>query len=58
MRNVQFGGAGNDDIIRHLRMALVLHEARALIRKVHKDELAPEIVDVAGDGHFRLQEAN
>lgn len=32
----------NKDIMYHLRMALVLHEARALIRKVEKGELIPE----------------
>lgn len=44
----------NEHIIHHLRMALVLHEARALIRKVEKGELEPERVIVGGDGHFVL----
>lgn len=45
---------GNDQIIYHLRMALVLHEARALMRKTEKGLLKPELVSIAGDGHFRL----
>lgn len=47
---------GNDQIIYHLRMALVLHEARALGRKVEKGEMKPELVQTAEDGHFRLEE--
>lgn len=43
---------GNDEIIYHLRMALVLHESRALQRKVEKHELLPERVELDGDGHF------
>lgn len=42
-------------IIQHLRVALVLHEARALRRKVEKAELAPEVLAVnTDDGHIRL----
>lgn len=42
-------------IIYHLRMALTLHEARALIRKVEKGILKPETVQTAiGDGHFKM----
>lgn len=47
---------GNDKIIYHLRMALALHEARALERKIEKSELRPEQVAVDADGHFALQE--
>lgn len=47
---------GNDQIIYHLRMALVLHEARALGRKVEKGELMPEDVFLGEDGHFSLAE--
>lgn len=43
---------GNDLIIHHLQMALVLHEARALERKVEKGQLRPEFVGVGEDGHF------
>jgi hypothetical protein len=44
---------GNAQIIHHLRMALVLHEARALIRKVEKKELNPEEIKFSKkDGHF------
>lgn len=46
--------AGNDEIIRHLRMALVLHEARALQRKVTKDLIAPEDIATGFDGHFAI----
>lgn len=45
---------GNDQIIHHLRMALVLHEARALERKVIKGIIAPELVLTGIDGHFKL----
>ncbi len=36
----------------HLRMALALHEARALLRHVEKGEIKPELVAVGSDGHF------
>ena len=35
--------AGNLEILRHLRMALVLHEARALCRKVEKRSIVPRV---------------
>lgn len=45
----------NDPIIYHLRMALVLHEARALERKVEKGLIEPEnIATMAHDGHYAL----
>lgn len=47
---------GNAEIVYHFRMALALHEARAIIRKVEKGELKPELVKIAGDGHFFVQE--
>lgn len=47
--------SGNDQIIYHLRMALVLHEARALARKTEKGLIRPELVHVAADGHYKLQ---
>lgn len=48
---------GNDLIIFHLRMALVLHEARALERKVEKGIIQPEnIVINPEDGHFAISE--
>lgn len=47
----------NNQIIGHLRMALVLHEARALIRKAEKTEISPELMPVAArDGHFIFME--
>lgn len=44
--------SGNLQIIQHLRMALALHEARAMIRGVEKGELLPEQLYVGVDGHF------
>lgn len=46
----------NERIIYHLRMALVLHEARALERKTEKGDFAPEYLQVGGDGHFGVTE--
>jgi hypothetical protein len=45
---------GNQHIIDHLRMALALHEARALIKKTVKGEIKPERVALGSDGHFKL----
>ena len=45
----------NQKIVYHLRMALVLHESRALMRKVEKGILKPELVKVSSDGHFWLE---
>jgi hypothetical protein len=46
---------GNDLIIYHYRMALVLHEMRALERKTEKGIIAPELkVTSPSDGHFVL----
>lgn len=43
----------NEQIIYHLRMALVLHEARALIRKAEKGQIFPELLPVSSvDGHY------
>lgn len=47
---------GNDLIIEHLRMALVLHEARALLRKTEKGYIKPEKITTGEDGHFLLME--
>lgn len=47
---------GNDKIIHHLRMALALHEARALERKTEKGVLKPELVQTGDDGHFIVNE--
>jgi len=46
---------GNDLIIQHLRMVLVLHETRALLRKVEKGEMLPEEIALGDDGHFDLK---
>ena len=46
---------GNEEILHHLRMALVLHEARHLTRLVEKGKLErPEELPVGTDGHFKL----
>lgn len=42
----------NEEIIQHLRMAIALHEARALIRKVDKDQMDIENYPTASDGHL------
>ena len=44
----------NERIVYHLRMALVLHEARALERKTEKGDISPEYLGVGSDGHFKL----
>lgn len=46
---------GNAQIVEHLRMALVLHEARAMIRGVVKGEIKPEFVHLGSDAHFELK---
>lgn len=46
----------NPEIVFHLRKALVLHESRALERKVDKGKLNPENVATDDDGHFVLSE--
>ena len=48
--------AGNEMIIQHLRLALVLHEARAIYRKAEKRLYAPEDIAVGHDGHFLLEQ--
>lgn len=45
----------NERAIYHLRMALILHEARALERKTEKGVLAPEYLFTGGDGHLQLE---
>lgn len=47
---------GNDKIIYHLRMALALHESRAIERKAEKGLIDPELVVLDLDGHFKLQD--
>ena len=46
--------SGNDLIVHYLRMALVLHEARALERKTLKGYIKPEHIVTDSDGHFKL----
>lgn len=47
----------NPRIVQHLRMALALHEARAIERKAEKGIIHPEHVSVSRrDGHYLLSE--
>src|SRR5271170_5055089 len=51
--------AGNDKIIYHLRMALALHESRAIERKAEKGYYLPEqVMTNDADGHFQIHENN
>src|SRR5271167_1731359 len=51
--------SGNDKIIQHLRMALALHESRAIERKAEKGLYDAEHISVnSNDGHFMLVESN
>lgn len=43
-------------IVYHLRMALVLHEARALERQTEKGEIIPEYMEVGSNGHLKLNQ--
>ena len=45
---------GNEQILFHLRSALVLHESRHLERLVIKGKLKPEEIQTGLDGHFSL----
>lgn len=46
---------GNEQIIHHLRMALVLHEARHLERLTERGKINPEELPVGEDGHFIIK---
>lgn len=46
----------NERIVYHLRMALVLHEARALERKTEKGDFAPEYLNTGLDGHLEVHQ--
>ncbi len=49
--------SGNKEIVAHLRMALAIHEARALIRKVERGDLKPERIAIDhGDHHLIMIE--
>lgn len=50
---------GNSEILYHLRMALVLHEARTLVRKVESGRIVPEqIATCPADGHWIIEKAH
>lgn len=42
----------NEEIIWHFRMAIALHEARAIEQQVAKGEFRPELVTLQQNGHF------
>lgn len=45
----------NEQIIKHLQMAIALHEARAILRKVEKGKLDIEYVELnPDDQHIRI----
>jgi len=46
---------GNARILFHLRMAVALHEARAIERHIEKHGLEVERVALGPDGHFLLE---
>jgi hypothetical protein len=48
----------NERIIYHLRMALVLHEARALERRTEKGEIRPEFLRTENGAHISVLEEN
>lgn len=43
--------SGNVLIVQHLRMALALHEVRAILRKVETGELKPELIPIDMTDH-------
>lgn len=47
--------AGNAEIIRHLRMAIALHEARAILRHVEKNDFEIEKAKLGADGHLIIE---
>jgi hypothetical protein len=46
---------GNARILRNLRECILLHEIRALERKVERREIDPEDVPTGEDGHWELK---
>jgi len=53
--NKQIPWRGNEEIISHLRKALVLHESRHIERLVDRRLMNPENVPTGKDGHFILK---
>jgi hypothetical protein len=53
--DVEVPWSGNKQIIYHLRMAIALHESRALFRHIEKHDFPIELVKLGGDGHMLLQ---
>lgn len=53
--NTEIPWRGNEEILFYLRKALILHECRALERKIEKRQLFPEmIITDREDGHISL----
>lgn len=46
--------SGNQQIIQHLRSCIALFESRALLRKIEKNELDIETIQLDQDGHIKL----
>ena len=52
--NTERPWSGNEQIINHLRSALLLHEMRHLERLMERNEIEPEHIKVGTNGHFLL----
>lgn len=52
--NMEVAWSGNDQIIKHLRSVIVLHEMRAMLRHVEKHDQQVERIVLGEDGHFRV----
>lgn len=50
--------SGNANIIYHLRMAIALHEARAIERHIEKHDFSIEFAALGPDGHLKLAEVS
>lgn len=53
--NAEVPWSGNAEIVKHLRMAILLHEARAIERHIDKHGFQVESVCLGEDGHFDLR---
>jgi hypothetical protein len=52
--NTEVPWFGNSEIIYHLRMAIALHESRAITRRIKKHGFAIESAALGADGHLLL----
>jgi len=53
--NTEVPWQGNEQIIYHLRMALALHENRAVLRHIEKQQLPVEHYPTGPDGHWVIE---